>query len=222
MVLEPGLGIPVAQGVVQPGSALERELPVERGVDPGGDLVRAGEEVRLDAAGAELQPELGGGDLVGRCLPAVGHVASGQLDEDGRLVVEGAVAAGRVDGGDDPASVAGEVVEVAERDLEAGDGVAGAGGEPERAGHGTGAAGDHDRERDLVGRHGRHSLVSDDEGGHQVAVPLVSAGPEGLDRVGQVGVAGREDGRVVEEAGPHGWQESRHGATLAMAHIPDE
>ena len=67
--------------------------------------------------------------------PYDGRLGLRQLDEDGHVVVEDPLAAGVVDGRDHPAGVAGEVVEVAQRDLEAGDVQAEAGGGTERPGH---------------------------------------------------------------------------------------
>ncbi len=60
----------VAYGVVQPGRALERRLAIERRVDPPRQRVRRGEGGGLEAAGAELQPQLGLGDHVGGREPA--------------------------------------------------------------------------------------------------------------------------------------------------------
>ena len=60
----------VADRVVEPGRALERRLAVERRVDPAGQRVRRREQVVLQPAGAELQPEPGRGHLVGGPQPA--------------------------------------------------------------------------------------------------------------------------------------------------------
>ena len=79
-VLEAGLVVAVADGVVEAGRALERRLAVERGVDPGRDRAGGGEEVGLDAAGAELQVVLGLGDRVGRGQPVGGRVGLRELD----------------------------------------------------------------------------------------------------------------------------------------------
>ena len=84
---------------------------------------RVGDQVVVDVAEAELEPVAGCGDLVGGREPG-GRGGAGDLDEDGYVVVEGAVAPGLVDRGDHPADVAGEVVGVAQRDLEARDGQA--------------------------------------------------------------------------------------------------
>ena len=71
MVLEAGLVVAVPHRVVQAGRALERQLAVERGLDARGQLGRGREQVGGDAAGAELQRDLAGGELVERGEPAV-------------------------------------------------------------------------------------------------------------------------------------------------------
>src|SRR4051795_7701578 len=66
VVLEAGLVVAVAHGVMKAGRALVRRLAVERGVDPGRDGAGLGEEVGLGPAGAELQAGLGLGHGIGR------------------------------------------------------------------------------------------------------------------------------------------------------------
>ena len=151
VVLE-AVGAGVPQGVVQPGRALERRLPVERGVDPRGQGGRGREQVRLQPAGAELQPQLGLGHRVGGAQPGRTRLLLGELDVHRRLVVEHAVRPGGVDRGHHAAGVAGQVVEVAQRDLEAGHVGAVAAGEVQRAADRAGTAGDHDRQRDAAPR----------------------------------------------------------------------
>ena len=120
VVLEAGLVVAVPQRVVQPGRALERRLPVQRGVDPGRHARRR------SGTGAASSPPV---RSLSRCSaaatsssarPASRGSASvcGQLDVHRGLVVEVPLGAGGVDRGDDPAHVAGQVVEVAQRDLQ--------------------------------------------------------------------------------------------------------
>ena len=148
VVLEAGLGVAVPQRLVQPGRALERRLAVERRVDPARELSLAvGKSVRLDAAGAELQPQLCCGQLVGSGQPACGGVALRELDEDRYVVAERALRPCGVDGGDDAARVAGQVVQVAQRDLEPGQLDPELAAQAGRAGDLAGASGDDDRQR---------------------------------------------------------------------------
>ena len=209
-------------GVVQPGRALERRLPVERGVDPVRQRVGGRERGRLQPAGAELEPELGLGDLVGRPQPAaaVGHVR--QLDVD-PFRLDAAVVGGR----GHPTGVAGEVVEVAQRDLDTGDLVPAAGSEPQRTLDRSRAAGDDDREPEGCVDLGDLD-VAHDEGADQVGPPLLAALAVGRDGVGQRGVPGREDRGVVDQSGPGGRQRCAHlphsrarSAEADRAHVDD-
>ena len=117
MVLEAGLRVAVPHGVVQPGRALERQLPVECRLDAGGQPGRVGEQVGRHPAGAELQVDLAGGELVERGQPAVrrGPVGDRWLREDGDVVE---LVTQRVDHLDQPLGVVGEVLLVAQRELD--------------------------------------------------------------------------------------------------------
>ena len=98
-----------------------------------------------------------------------------------------------------PAGVARQVVGVAQRDLQAGDGQVVLGRELERAGDRARPTGHHDGDRDGLG-HRRQRDVGDHERGDQVGVPLVAPADVRRQRLRQRGVAGREDGGVVDEA----------------------
>ncbi len=120
VVLEAGLRVAVPDRPVQAGGALEGHLAVERGVDPRDDLGGGREGGGLGPTGAELQPQLGAGHLVGGREPGRGHLGAGQLDVDRGVLVEHALGARRVDRRDHPPGVAGQVVEVAQGDLDPG------------------------------------------------------------------------------------------------------
>ena len=118
VVLEAVLaGVP--DRVVQPGGALERGLPVERGVDPARERVRRRVRRRLQPAGAELQPQLGRRHLVRRREPARRVADVRELDVHEDLLAQHAFRARGVHRGHHPAGVAGQVVQVPERDLDA-------------------------------------------------------------------------------------------------------
>ena len=214
------LGI-VAYGAVQARGRLEPGLPVEGGVDPGRDSGGVGDEVVVDVAQAQLEPEVGGGHLVGRGEPA-GRGRSGDLDVDRHVVAERALAAGLVDGGHHPTHVGGRVVGVAQRDLEAGDDEADPLRCTEGAGHLAGATGDDDGERGAEAADERHVGVAQHEGGDQVG-RLPVAGGVRRGRLVDRRVARREDRRVVDEgtpllrqrAGRDGCWTRCHAATLA-------
>ena len=209
----------VPQRVVQPGRALERRLPVERRVDPVGQGRRGREQVGLQPAGAELQPQLGLGDGVGGAQPVGSGLLLRQLDVDRGLVLEHPVGAGRVDGGDHAAGVAGQVVGVAQRHLDPGHVGTLAPGQVQRRPDRTGPAGDHDRQRD-PGVDVRDLDVGDDERADQVGVPLV--GPGGVRRhgVGQRRVTGREDRGVVDQAAEDVGQGLLAGHRASLSHPP--
>jgi hypothetical protein len=118
------------------------------------------------------------------------------------VVVEHPVGAGGVDRGDHPSGVAGQVVEVAQRELQALERDVQLAAEVGGPRYLTGTAGEHDRERDRGGLERRDVGVADHEGADQVAVRLRAAGDVGPGRVAERGVAGREDGGVVDQATP--------------------
>ena len=118
MVLEPGVLVAVADGVVQPGGALERQLAVERGVEQAASSARRGTR-RRHAAGAELQLELGRGELVERGEPAVRRRPPAAAAARRRPATSSSSSRERVDHRDQPARVAGQVVLVAQRELDA-------------------------------------------------------------------------------------------------------
>ena len=133
-----------------------------------------------------------------------------QLDVDRDVLVEDAVGAGGVHRGDDPAGVAGQVVEVAQRDLEAGQPEAEPGGQRRR--HRRSAPAPPVTTTDSragVSRSGRQVGVPDDEGADQVGVRRVPPGGVRGHGLGQRRVAGREDRRVVDESGPGGFHGGR-------------
>ncbi len=133
--------------------------------------------------------------------PAVGSQSVlRQLDVDGHVVAQ--LAAHLVDRGDHAPGVAGEVVGVAQRDLDAGDLEAEALREPHRSGDLTGAAGHHHGQRAAEPADQRQVGVAEHERPDEAGVPLLAPGGERRGRLVQRGVAGREDGGVVDEAQP--------------------
>ncbi len=110
--------VAVPHRVVQPGRALERELPVEGGGDAGRELgavgnasasappVRSLSRWSTAATSSSAASQSG----VGRCAVQPGH-----LDGHRHLVVELAGGDQLVDGGDDPAGVVGELAGRASR-----------------------------------------------------------------------------------------------------------
>ena len=228
VVLEAGLRVAVANRLVQAGGALERRLAVEGRVHPRGHLGGGREGVGVGAPGAELEPqaEVGpGGDLVGRGQPAVGRRRLRQLDVDRGRLVEDALPARGVQGRGDPACVAGEVVRVAQRDLEARHRQAEPVGQSERAGDLSRATRDHDGEGGIGAAHQRQVGVAEHEAADEPGVPLGPAGGVRRGGVGQRGVAGREDGGVVDQAGPGRhqvlWISGLHSDTLTRTRIAD-
>ena len=173
----------VAYGAVQTGRALEGRLPVERSVDPGGHGGRVRDQVVVDVAEPELEPVAGGSDLVGGREPAAGGRA-GDLD------VHGYVDPCVTHRGIDATDVAGEVVEVAQGDLEACEVQSQAVAQGGRAGDLAGAAGDDDRHRSGEPADQRQVGVAQHEGGDQAGR---CAGAVGVRR-----------GRVVEGTLPGG------------------
>src|SRR3954447_20904801 len=115
-VLEAGRVVPVAHRVVETGGALERRLAIERGVDPGGHRGGSGEQVGLDAAGAQLEAILGLAARARACQPSRGRLRLRQLHVH-TGVSDPALAARGVDGRRDPPDISGHVVEVADRGL---------------------------------------------------------------------------------------------------------
>ena len=220
------VGVHVRQRAVQPGGALERQLAVQCRVDPGGQPLGGRERVGVQPAGAQLESQLGGGDLVGGGQPGVRRVAGGQLDEDRGVLVEDALAPGGVDGRDHPTSVAGRVVDVAQGDLEPRDRQSAARAQLGRPEDLAGTPGQHHGDRGPRGDL-REVGVADHEGAHQ---PRGLAGAVGVRRQGgsQGRVAGREGRRVVDEPDPErvgdGFGERLgghcrllgHGATLTV------
>ena len=211
MVLETGRVVAVGDGVVQPGGALERRLAVEGRVDPARHGRRGGEPVGLEPAGAELEPVLALGDHVGGRQPAVVGLGLRQLDVDRGLVVQDALRPRRVDGCLHPARVAGQVVGVAQRDLQPRHALAPLGGVAERPADGPRASGHHDGDRDVLGDLGQGG-VGDHEGADQVGPPLVGPVDVRRQRLGQRSVPGREHRRVVDQSSP-GF--GKHPLTLA-------
>ena len=144
--------------------------------------------------------------------PAVGS-ACGQLDVDGHVVAQ--LVAHLVDRGDHAPGVAGEVVGVAQRDLDARDLEAQALREPHRSGDLAGAAGHHHGQGCAEPADQRQVGVAEHERPDEAGVPLLAPGGERRGRLVQRGVAGREDGGVVDEAQPGGiedrWRVRRHG-----------
>ena len=133
---------------MQPGRALERRLAVECGIDPARPArARSGTgapRARRCGTSAAARPP----PPRRRRQPARRRAAAAGARRRRRLVVEHPVGAGRVDGRHHAARVAGQVVEVAQRDLDArrrGRPT----GEAERPADRAGAAGDHDREREV-------------------------------------------------------------------------
>ena len=109
-----------AHRMVQPGRALERQLPVEGRVDARCQLFRRWERVVVDTAGAELRAELGRCDRVQCRQPAMARLSevSWWFDVDGDVAE---LLAHLVDCGDDARRVASQVVLVAQRRLERAD-----------------------------------------------------------------------------------------------------
>ena len=134
MVLEPVLAR-VPHSPVQPGRALERGLAVQRGVDPAGQDLGGRERGGLEPAGTELQAQLGRADDVRRGQPAVVGRGLRQLDEHRDRLLQ------LVECRDHTAHVAGQVVEVPDRDLQPGDGQSQSARQLCRARQLTGAAG---------------------------------------------------------------------------------
>src|SRR5690606_20201304 len=139
---------------------------------------------------------VGGRDLVGGTQPPRTHRA-GDLDVDLDLLVEAARAHGRLHA----PGVAGQVVEVAQGDLDSGEVEAPALDVVDDALDRSGTGGAHHRQGD-AGEVGRQVGVADDEGAGEVGVPPRPALVPRGDRVGQWCVAGREGGGVVDEAVP--------------------
>ena len=196
----------VAYGVVQAGGALERRLAVERGVDPGGHGGRVGDQVVVDVAEPELEPVAGGRDLVGGRQPAARSAGPGTSMCTGTSIA--GVAHRRVDAAD----VAGEVVGVAQGDLEAREVQSQAVAQGGRAGDLAGAAGDDDRQRPGEPADERQVGVPQHEGGDDAGR---RAGAGGVRRGGVVegDVARREDRSVVDEAAPDSGTESAGAGT---------
>lgn len=151
----------------------------------------------------QLEPEVGRSHLVGGGEPGRGG-RSGDLDVDPDVVVERALVAGVVERGHHAAYVAGEVVGVAQRDLERSHLEAQPGGGSERSGDLPGAAGHHDRQGGVEAAHQRQVGVLEHEGPDEVGVPLLAAGAPRRRRVVEGDVPGREDRGVVDEAAPLG------------------
>ena len=82
---------------------------------------------------------------------------------DRRPLVEQPLAPGRVEGRDHAASIPGQVVEVAQRDLDADDGVGCLVGQAQSAGDRPGATGDDDRQRDLAVGDLGYLVIGDDQ-----------------------------------------------------------
>ena len=195
MVLEAVVaGVP--DGVVQPGRALERRLAVERRVDPAGQHLGGRERRGLEPAGAELQQQLGLGDLVGGREPAALGGRRGQLDVHRDFGLDVA------ERGHHPPDVARRVVEVAHRDLEAGEVQAELRAEADRAGELAGAAGDDHRQRAAEAADQRQVGVLQHEGADQLGAVLGRA--RGVRRRGLVegSITGREDRGIVDQTGP--------------------
>jgi hypothetical protein len=192
----------VPDGVVEPGGALERGLAVQGGVDPPGQRVGAGEGRRLEPTGAELEPVLRRGDLLGRAQPGRRRGGRGQLDVHGHPLVEDAVGARRVDRRHHPAGVAGQVVQVAQGDLDPGQRQPQLRAERGRPGQLARPARAHHREGRAEAAHERQVGVPEHEGADQLRAVLGRAGGEGRGGVGEGRVAGREDRRVVDDPGP--------------------
>ena len=145
-----------------------------------------------------------------------------QLDVHRDLVVEDALAPCDVHRGGDPAGVAGQVVGVGQRDLQAGQDRRRLRAEGGGADDGTGTAGQHHRHRK---GHGERSIdlgyvdVLDDQRPDEVGVPLLAARDVSRDRLGERKIAGREDRGVVDEPAPGRWQ-CGHTVTLGVRGQP--
>ena len=186
----------VPDGAVQPGGALERRLAVERRVDPARPArAAAGKACASSPPVRNFSRSSAAATSSAAASQAPVELDVRELDVDRHVVVEHALGAGGVDGGDHPAGVAGQVVGVAQRDLEARDGdVQLAAPAPAGAGDLPGAAGDHDRQRERRCRAGAGRSVS-----RTTKVPTRSAygvAPAGLVRGrGLVRAARRRAGR---------------------------
>ncbi len=223
MVLEAGLLVAVTQCVVQTCCALEPQLAVEGGRDAPSELVYRRKVGRIGAAGAKLQPMVRRGDLVERGQPAVAGlvaVVPGWFDVDRDLVAEHTVCDELVECSDDAARVVREVAGVGtpQGDLDRAE-VERVGARGPRDGglDRTGAALHDNSDRQRAG--GRAGLpaglpagracgdlqklgqphVADHEASEQVGVARDLMVAVGRHCHGQRGVAGWEDGGVVDQ-----------------------
>ena len=224
---KPWCSKPVVAGVpdrvVQAGRALERRLAVERGVDPAGEPWAAGNRSASSPPVRNFSRSSAAATSSAAASHAVGGADVRQLDVHRHVVVEEPVGAGRVDGGDHPPGVAGEVVEVAQRDLEPGDASPSFAASRRAPAIWPAPPVTTTESGAWLPRSAGRSVSRDDEGrrpGRRHGVR--PAGHVRRDRVGEGGVARGEDRGVVDQAdAASGSSCVRHAATLTMTHIPD-
>ena len=224
VVLEAGRGVAVAQRAVQPGRALERCLAVEGGVDPGAPAPaptgRRGPRCHRCGTSAAARRRRPRRRRRASRRWAVRRSSGPAAARRGSRIVAQLVAH-LVDGGHHAPGVAGEVVEVAQRDLEAGDLQAQALRQPDRSGDLAGAAGHHHGQRAAEAAHQRQVGVAEHERPDEAGVPLLATGGVRRGRLVQGGVAGREDGGVVDEARAR-WDPGRMASTSSRGYSSHE
>ena len=222
VVLEAGLLVAVPHRVVQPGRALERQLAVEGRLDAGGELAQRSGTGPADAPPVRNFRWISRAASSSRAASQPCDGLPGGIGGSANTATSSSCSLERVDDLDQPLRVVGEVLLVAQRELD------GAQRQALRAGHPgdrrldrAGAAGDDEVDAQwsrLTLAGARCSTtdgevgdldVADHEAADQVGVLLVAVVHVVGDGLLERGVARREDRGVVHEAVQEG--RNRHG-----------